>query len=331
MTQFEGQQPDSSAFNQRADSAALRLKDQLGQELSAQTGQQVVLPPTPVPVGQDGNPVGQLPPEGSYARQQIEQQQQQQAQQQQVQAPAPTQGQPEPPPPQPPEQISGRAQERITSLVSQLRTKDQEFQQLQQQQSQQATTVEELQAQLTAQQNQMQNMLEQNMEHLDPETRFQVMNDARIGQAVAASEQRMLQAMRPQLEVLHKHNLQSEKNGLSGTYRGYDPMTHDALIDEFRRGNPNCSVEQAFRAVANPEELSVGGSRPANAPPPSMAPGNGSTAPRYIPEPTQQVDPAAQIRADAERASQLARSLDPADQKAATQLWNQNIADRLGM
>ena len=340
MTQFEGQPTDQSAFNQRADNAALSLKDQLGREISARTGQQVVLPPSPVAVGQDGNPVGQLPPEGSYARQQIEAQQAQVLQQQQAQqaqlaydpAPAPTQGQPAPPPPhEPPEQISGRAQERITSLVSQLRTKDQEFQQLQQTQNQQFSTMEELQAKLTAQERMMQTMLEQNMEHLDPETRSQVMNDARIRQAVAASEQRMLQTLRPQLEVLHRHNLQSEKHGLSGTYRGYDPMTHDALIDEFRKRNPNCSVEQAFRAVATPGELSVGGSQPANVPPPSMAPGNGSTAPRYIPSPTQQLDPVAQIRADAERASQLARSLDPADQKAATAVWNKNIADRLGL
>lgn len=339
MTKFQGQpEQNQSAFNQRADSAALRLKDTLGRELSAQTGEQVVLPPTPVPVGQDGNPVGQLPPEGSYARDQIEQQQQQQAleyQRQQAQQAydpnrQPNQVDPQGQPPQQ-EQTSQRAQERITSLVSQLRTKDQEFQQLQQQQSQQSTTVEELQSQLTAQKQLMNNMLEQNLENLDPETRAQVMADARTRQAVAESEHRILQRVGPQLQAIQDRNMQLEKSGLSGTYQGYDPMVHDTLIDEFRRSNPNCSVEQAFRACATPQELSVGSSRPANAPPPAMAPGGGNSAPRYMPQQTNQPDPAQQIRDDAARAAELARSTNPEDQKAATRLWHKNLADRLGM
>lgn len=335
MTQFEGQpQPQQSAFNQRADTAALALKDQLGRELSTRTGQQVVLPPSPVPVNEAGNPVGQLPPEGSYARQAFDQQQQlaqQQAVQQAQHAQDPTQGSPPPEPPQPAEDLSPRAQERISSLVSQLRQKDQEFQQLQQQQSQQSSTVEELQAQLTAQKNLMQNVLEQNLENLDPETRAQVMADARISQQVALSEQKILRTVGPQLQRLVERNEQLEKSQLSGRYRGYDPGTHDVLIDEFRRGNPNCSIEQAFRAVATPDELSVAGNRPANAPPPQMPPSNGSTAPRYIPTPSQQVDPAEQMRADAARAAELARSLDPQDQKEANRLWHKNLSDRLGM
>lgn len=332
MTQFEGQQPEQSAFNQRADNAALNLKDQLGRELSAQTGQQVVLPPSPVPVNADGNPVGQLPPEGSYARQAIEQQQQQQAQQPPVYPQQPIQGQPQQlPPQQPQEQTSQRAQERITSLVTQLRTKDQEYQQLQQQQAQQASTVEELQAQLTAQKNLMEQTLQNNLENLDPETRAQVMADARIRQTVAASEQRILQTVGPQLQALQQRNMQLEKSGLSGTYPGYDPVVHDALIDAFRQGNPNCSIEQAFRACATPDELSVGGYRPANVPPPSIAPGSGSTAPRYMPQQNNQADPVQQIQEDAARAAELARSSNPEDQKAATKLWHKNLADRLGM
>ena len=189
MTQFEGQpaNPATSAFNQRADTAALRLKDQLGQEISARTGEQVVLPPTPVPVNEEGNPVGAPPPEGSYARQAFDQAQEAQALEyqrqvaQQAYDPSvqPNQAPPQDPSQQP-EQVSQRTQERITSLVSQLRTKDQEFQQLQQQQSQSATTVEELQSQLTAQKQMMDQMLQQNLESLDPETRQQVMTDARL-------------------------------------------------------------------------------------------------------------------------------------------------------
>ena len=341
MTQFEGQQqPAQSAFNERSDSAALRLKDQLGRELSAQTGQQVVIPPTPVPVNADGNPVGQLPPEGSYARSAVEQQQQQaqmeyqrqQAQQAYDPRQIPTQGDHPQEQSQPQEQTSQRAQERITSLVTQLRSKDQEFQQLKQAQSLTATEVEELRAQLSASRNQMENMLEQHLDDLDPETRAQVMADARLRQTAAAVEQRILQRVAPQLKTLEDRNAQLEKRDLSGKYRGYDPLTHDGLIDEFRRSNPNCSIEQAFRACATADELSVGsGYRPANAPPPAMPPGSGSTAPRYMPQQTNQPDPVEQIHADAARAAELARSTNPEDQKLAQRLWHKNLADRLGM
>lgn len=337
MTDTQG--PQQSVFNQRADNAALMIKDQLGRELSAQTGEQVVFPSTPVPVHADGTPVGGLPPEGSYARQQIEAQQQQLLQQQQAQQAqliynpnaaglpqeALLQAQS-----QPTEQLSQRAQERITSLVTQLRQKDQEYQQLQQTQAQQATTVEELRAQLTAQRNQMENVLEQHMESLDPEARAAIMNDARIRQTVAQSEQRILQTVAPQLEALQQRNIQLEKIGLSGTYPGYNPVTHDSLIDDFRQRNPNCSVEQAFRACATPEELAVGGVRQANVPPPPMPPGSGSITPRYVPQQgVNQPSPVEQIRIDAARAAELARSTNPEDQKAATRLWNKNIADRL--
>lgn len=341
MTQFQGQPEKTSAFNQRSDTAALNIKEDLSRELTAKTGQPVVLPPTPVQVGVDGQPAGPLPPEGTYARSAIEEQQAVRAQQQALEAhqratdPAsaqPAQGAPTQQSLQePPEQISQRAEQRITSLVSQLRQKDQDFQQLEQNQSKQATTVEELQAQLTASQEQMNSMMSEHMENLDPEARATIMSDARIRQAVAQSEQRILQTMGPRLEALQVHNDQLEKVGLGQTYSGYDPVEHDVLIDEFRRVNRSCSVEQAFRAVATPEELSVGGVRPMNAPPPTVPPGNGPPTPRYLPDQPGQPDPVTQMRMDSAQAAKWARSLDPEDQKKATAMWHKNLSDRLGL
>jgi hypothetical protein len=62
-----------------------------------------------------------------------------------------------------------------------------------------------------------------------------------------------------------------------------------------------------------------------------MPPGSGSTAPRYLPQQTEQPDLAKQIQEDAARAAELARSTNPEDQKAATRLWHKNLADRLGL
>ena len=342
MTQFEGQQPEQSAFNSRADSAALKVKEQLGAELSALTGQQVVLPPSPVAVGADGQPVGQLPPEGSYAREAVEQQQAAAAQNAQLMAhqqardpgQIPAQGQPQASPPQQPPEPTQRAQERIQDLINQLRTKDQELQTQQQQQAGAATTNEELRAQLTASTQQMQSLMQEHMEHMDPETRAQVLNNAQIAQTVAAAENRILGVVNPQIHQLQTRNDQLEKVRVGSVYQGYNPMVHDQLIDEFRKGNPNCSIEQAFRAVATPEELSSGGAVvPRNAPPPTVAPGSGAPAPRYLPThvQNQEMDPLQQMVADRDRASELARSADPNDQKAATALWHKNLTERLGL
>lgn len=341
MTQPQGQ-PEQSAFNQRSDTAAAVLKGDISRQLSALTGQHVELPPSPVPVNEQGQPITQqnLPPEGSYARQAMEQQRAARAQSDALaahqRATHPQGYQPgQQPPPQPPQQqpdeLSQRAQERISSLVSQLRQKDQEYAGLQQQLQQREATAQELHAQLQASQRQLHSIMQEHLENLDPETRAQVLADARIGQAVAQSEQRILQALQPRLDALYQRNDQLEKSRLGGSYPGYNPMVHDQLIDEFRRQNRHCSIEQAFRAVATPEELSRATSRPANAPPPAVPPGNGALTPRHMPQPSNQPDPVEQMRLDAQEASRLARSLDPEDQKAAERLWHKNLSDRLGM
>lgn len=339
MTNPQGQEQQQSAFNSRADNAALAVKQQLGAELSAMTGEQVVIPPSPVAVGADGQPAGQLPPEGSYARDAVEQQQgaaalrAQQMAYQQAHDPSgtPVPVQPQPPSPQEPQETSQRTQERIQDLISRLQSKDRELQQFQQQQNSTSTTVEELKAQLTASQNQMQQLMQEHMEHMDPETRQAVLNNAKIAQTVAAAENRILQRVQPQLKTLQQQNEQLEKVRISGIYPGYKPEVHDVLIDEFRQGVP-CSIEQAFKAVATSEELFTGGAGRVNAPPPTVPPGNGAPTPRYLQnQVTPQTDPVQQMVADRDRASELARSADPNDQKAATALWHKNLTERLGL
>lgn len=60
-----------------------------------------------------------------------------------------------------------------------------------------------------------------------------------------------------------------------------------------------------------------------------MPPGSGSTALRYVPEPDNTPNPIEQIREDAARAAELARSHDPHDQKQAQEMFRRNLADRV--
>lgn len=336
--QTQGPEQEQSAFNARADNAAIALKGDLSQELTQLTGREVVLPPSPVAVGPDGQPAGPLPPPGSYARTSLEEQKAESAhraqhvayQQAQVNQPDPNQQAAGQPPPQEPPEVSQRAQERISSLVNQLREKDVTQSTMLQQQQDLEQRLQARDQQLEARDKQMQTFMQEHMDELDPEVRAQVMSEARTSEAIAQSEARILGQVAPQLEALQVRNQQLEKQHLSDVHSGYDPMVHDQLIDVFRQGNPNCSVEQAFRAIATPDELSTGGGGRVNVVPPTLPPGNGTQQPRYLPASNSEKDPVAQMRDDAARAAQLARSADPEDHKRSQLLFAQNIADRLG-
>jgi hypothetical protein len=324
----EEQQGQESVFNSRADSAAMALKGQLSQSLG------IDLPSRQVPVGEDGQPVGQPPPEGSYARQIAQQHAHMQAQaRQQVQGDQAQEAVQHAPPQQQTPDTTPRTQERIETLISKLNDKDRELGELRQQQATHATTHQQLQAQLQERDAQMQNMLKEHMENLDPETRAQIMTDARIKQAMDVSEQRILSILGPQLRTLQGNAAQAEKAKLSDMFPGvYNPQRHDELIDAFRRENPKSSMRMAFQAILTPEEMRSGGGPPRTAAPPAVPPGSGPSTPRYMPNPAgQSGDPVKQMVEDANKAAELARSTNPQDRKMADALFHKNLSDRLGL
>ena len=172
-----------SQFNARSDNAALALKGQMRDR----NGQP--LQPRPVQVGADGQPARPLPPEGSYARQAIERQQAQAAARANPQSPPSPSAEEQPPQPngqpQPIEDpqvpdSSPNAQRRFSELTSLLRQKDQELQQAKARSKQMEETATQTQARLEAVEQRFNQMVGQNLEALDPETRMQVLQDARI-------------------------------------------------------------------------------------------------------------------------------------------------------
>jgi len=103
-----------------------------------------------------------------------------------------------------------------------------------------------------------------------------------------------------------------------------------ALIEMFRGKNQHASVEQAFKAVAEPEELVIRDAVPATAVPPVVAPRASMASPqtRYIPEP--QSNPEQEMQEEAAQIGKLMRSMDAADHKTGARLIEKNLADRLG-
>lgn len=344
-----GTEDVSSQFNQRADNAALALKRQLSQERG------VEIPERKVEVGPDGQPPKPPPPEGSYARQaydQMRREQQAQAAQMMQQQGDPALGQQPlagtreqaldgsqaPPlpqqaqPPQGPEpqELSPNAQQRFAKLTQDLRDRDRDLQTVLEQAKSNETTLAETQAKLNALQEQHGQMLQANLENLDPETRMQVMQDARMQEHLANFEKRILSHIQPQISGLQENRAHDELMRLTGKYPRFDVQVHGPLIEMFRGKNQHASVEQAFKAIAEPEELVIRDAVPAIAVPPAVAPGASMVSPqsRYIPEP--QSDPEQEMVDEAAMIGRLNRSGDPADQKTGARLVHKNLLDRLG-
>jgi hypothetical protein len=233
----------------------------------------------------------------------------------------------QPPPETPaPEQLSPNAQQRIKTLIDELRAKDQE---LQNYRTEQDGSNAELKGKLDSLQSQHDQLIQANLENLDPETRMQVMQDARLQEALAGFKNEIMGTIMPHLQGLEQKNAYSDMMNLGEIYPAFDVQIHGPLIDMFRGKNPHCSIPQAFRAVAEPEELVTREAASAQAVPPIVPAGNGTPTPRYIPDPSSQVDPEQELVAEAAMIKQLMESTDPADHRKGLRLTDQNLSRRL--
>lgn len=339
------QDQNQSNFNARADSAALALRQSVNRRLAGVEGREKIPDSSPVQVGSDGKPPAPLPPEGSYARQALELQRRAAEQRQigdQPIAGTPDQaldGSPAPrlpaaqPPQQPAAELSPRAEQRIQELVGQLRQREQELQTALQQGKQAQETATQFQQRLASLEQQHAQMLQANLDNLDPETRMQVMQDARMAQRLDEFEARILGKIQPQLRTLETQAARNEMQALSDTYPAFDLQIHGPLIDMFRAKNPHCSIDQAFRAIAEPEELVTRQAARVRAVPPIVPPGNGElAAARYAPSNDREQKPSPQdeLVEEARRVAELRRSTDPAKQKEGMMLLDAHLRKRLG-
>lgn len=225
------------------------------------------------------------------------------------------------------EPASPRAERRIQELIQQLRAKDEQLQNLE---NNSKLTLQQQQERYAALENQHRTMLQANLEHLDPETRAAVMQDARIAERIDALEGKLLARIQPQLQNLQTKAQRDEMAALANKYPGFDYQIHAPLIDMFRAKNPACTIDQAFRAVAKEDELVTRSAASAAAVPPVVPPGNGSVAnSRYAPAPEPKSDPEAELRDEARRVKDLRMSSDPAQQKEGLRLAHENLKKRL--
>ncbi len=326
----------SNNFQTRSDTAALAIKGQLSKQLGKE------IAPRSVPVGPNGQPASPLPPEGSYARQAIEQQRQAAANRAASQLQTPTPAAPQQvqqeqngaeqveQQPQDQPQFSPNAQRRFSELTNTLRQKDQELQQALARSKQLEESYAQTQARLAAIETRFNSVVNQNLDSLDPETRQQVLQEAAIAESAAAIEQRVMQRFAPIVDRVTSQAVEAELHAVASKYPAFDAAVHGPMIEGFRRQNPNSTIEQAFRAVAEPEELVVSRQGRAPAVPPVAIASSVNAAPRYVPQPQAKTTPEQEIEADRKRAFDLAKSTDPLDRRNAGRAMDTYIANKLG-
>jgi len=142
-------------------------------------------------------------------------------------------------------------------------------------------------------------------------------------------ESRLMARVSPVLQTMQDRAAQADLHKLSEQYAGFSYEVHVPLIEMFREKNPNCSVEQAFRAIATPDELFNGRQDRAAAIPPIAIPQNGNAAPRYLPPEPKQT-PEQELEIDRQRAFQLSRSDKPEDRKMAGRAMDELLRKKLG-
>jgi len=299
-------------LEKRADSAAERLKASMG------------LPTSKV---SDQGYANQEPPEGSYAAQALQQQREaannRPAQQAVEEASA------EAPPPVAPQQaeeteLSPRANERIADLARQRREYEQRAEIAEAEHQKVAKDNQRLVEEFQRLQAQYQQVLESNLENLDPEDRARVMAEANARQVAESVEQRILAKMQPLMEAIEGKNFQTELQDLAQRYPAFDPDIHIGRIAAVKKSAPALSVDQAFRAIATNEELRES----AGPQVPSVVAPRGTRGTAHIAEPPQK-DPDEALFEERDQWLALSRSPNPSDKKRADQLLQQHLKHRL--
>jgi len=330
----QGAKETPSTFNARSDSAAQLLRAKLNADGAKMPDS------APVAVGPDGRPPAPPPPEGSYARIAIDEQQQSIGDQPPIGTPeqvldgsqAPPLTPPGQTPQKPPtEPASPKAEQRIQELIAKLRASDAKVETLTVASQTAGESLQQTQASLQELQTQHQTMMQANLDNLDPETRMQVMQEANMKSLFEKLEQRIMGRVQPQMQQIETREQRREMSDLSDVYPAFDLQIHGPLVDMFRGKNPHCTIEQAYKAIAEPGELVTREEARAAAIPPVVSPGSSSLAnARFAPAPEQSSNPEQELRDESRRIKELRADPDPAKQKEGMDLVHSHLRKRLG-
>ena len=303
------------------------------------------LEPTKVQVNGDGRQV-KPPPEGSYAAMAIEKQRAAaEAERAKLQAeapPAPPQpvaerDQPQAPSPeapqqptgqQPPNDYSPRANERIAELANARREAERKAQEAEARAAAREQEAEQLRQERSRLEAERNRILQDQLESMDPETRTRVLAEGRTRELLAESEQRIMQRIEKPVQELRAERREAELSKVAQKYPGFDYDVHKSLIDTFQQRNPACTVEQAFRAVAEEQELRTRPAQPGRQVPPVPSPRSTRGSQDYVPNQEPQKSEQEVLADEVEEIRKLGTSSDPMDKRRHRDLLDQHLNKR---
>jgi len=321
------------SFIEKADSAAERLKASMGLE------------PTKVEVNGDGRQV-RPPPPGSYAAMALERQraaaEAERAQLQAEQAAAPTpvaeQGQPQAPSPEGTQQPAGqptpqpeyspRANERIAELALARRDAERKAQEAEARAAAHERELEQLRQERSRLEAERNKILQDQLETMDPETRTRVLAEGKTRELLAETEQRIMSRIEKPVQELRASAREAELSKVAQKYPGFDYDVHKPLIDAFQQRNPACTVDQAFRAVAEEHELGTRPVQRGRQVPPVPAPRTTRGSQDYVPNQQPQKSEQEVLAEEVEEIRKLGSSTDPADKRRHRDLLNAHLDKR---
>lgn len=325
--------PVDNDFNARADAAMRQWKAENG------------LPPTPVPDG----PSPQAPPPGSYAASIREQRQAAMGQS------PPTMGRNtvevengqadetgEPVNPNPPDAQEapdvgpdGRhvpfEKHPIYDRFAQVaREKTQYKRDLEMTKAERAKEAEQsaaMKRRLDELEAQNRQLMEQQFESMPPEERAAILARSEVNRGLQQIEERITQKFQPAFQRVDEERAYREIERVAHRYPAFDFEKHMPLIEVFREANPACSVEHAFKAIAEDHELQSANGRPARrTPPPVVVPGRPTTSKMDVQPPAEKEEQG--LVEGARRVREAAESQDPMVRSDAMNVAARSIRDR---
>jgi hypothetical protein len=322
------------SFIEKADSAAERLKADMGLE------------PTKVQVNADGRQV-QPPPPGSYAAMALERQRAQAEAEraavqngQQVepsvpvaepdhsQAPSPEEPQQQKGQPTPQPEYSPRANERIAELANARREAERKQQEAEAKAAANERELEQLRKDRQRLEAERNRILQDQLETMDPETRTRVLAEGRTRELLAETEDRIMSRIEKPVAELRAASREAELSRVAQKYPGFDYETHRPLIDMFQKQNPASTVEQAFRAVAEDNELGTRPVQRGRQVPPVPTPRTTRGSQDYVPNEQPKKSEDQVLAEEVEEIRKLGSSSDPVDKRRHRDLLDAHLSKR---
>jgi hypothetical protein len=189
--------------------------------------------------------------------------------------------------------------------------------------------LEAVEAERLHMQQERDQFMEQNLESLAPEERHRFLVRQESQRLKSELREEIRREIVPHVQELAKERRQREIERVAARFPSYDAGRHQPLIDVFQNVNPGCTVEMAFKAIAEPWELQPNGSPVRGQTPPVVVPVPGGSLPKFMPSPTSGDKEEQHLREQAALIRAQASSTNPEERAKAMATATRNVAERL--